>query len=163
MTGTSKPSSASCRRACSSVYYAIFHCLAKDCADLLVGTAGAARSDEAWKQAYRALDHKPARSKCEQSDMMKKFPLEIQGFAERFVTMQFKRHDADYNPDARYSKSEIVHDIALAQEAIHDYNSVRAKHRRAFCVYILLNLRDNKPAPKKLSKASPPSKEAAGT
>jgi len=78
--------------------------------------------------------------------MMEKFPLGIQSFADRFVTMQLKRHDADYNPEAKFSKSEILNDIALAEEAMKEYRAVPAKHRRAFCIFLLLNLRpENKP------------------
>ena len=52
----SKPRQADLRRAVSTSYYAAFHALAQDCADRLVGTTRQ-RSEPAWRQAYRALDH----------------------------------------------------------------------------------------------------------
>jgi len=69
--------------------------------------------------------------------MTRKFPKEIEDFANAFVTMQEKRHQADYDPAAIFAKSEVFHDVAVTAQAIRDYKSIRAKHRRAFCAYVL--------------------------
>ena len=63
-TGRCRPRQSNLRRAMSTVYYAMFHCLAKCCADTIVGGRGATRSSAAWTQAYRALDHGQARNRC---------------------------------------------------------------------------------------------------
>ncbi len=60
-----KPRQADLKRAISTAYYALFHAIARDAADLLVGT-GKDRPDKAWKQVYRALDHGPAKTACGQ-------------------------------------------------------------------------------------------------
>ncbi|MYC32883.1 MAG: hypothetical protein F4X64_06865 [Chloroflexi bacterium] len=51
------PSQTDLRRAISSVYYALFHAIAQSNADTLVGDAPLVRDPDAWRQAYRALDH----------------------------------------------------------------------------------------------------------
>lgn len=133
---------ASCRRATSACYYALFHCLARECANLLIGGDGADRSDEAWLQVYRSLEHGHAKGRCTNKSMVRKFLKEIEDFANSFVTMQKKRHDADYDPFATFAKSEVVADIALVEEAIRKFKGLAIKHRRAFCAYVLLRQRD---------------------
>jgi hypothetical protein len=119
----------------------MFHCLARECADLLIGGTSSERSKAAWRQVYRALEHGPAREKCKQKETIRKFPKEIEDFANMFVTMQEKRHEADYDPFARFAKSEVVVDIAAVEAAISKFRSVRLKHRRAFCAWVLLKNR----------------------
>ena len=60
--GAAQPTQADLRRAVSTAYYALFHCLAATAADLLTGSS---RSPE-WHQVYRALEHGKARSACRQ-------------------------------------------------------------------------------------------------
>lgn len=141
-----RPREANLRRAISTTYYALFHCIAVCCADMLVGGTGARRSQPAWRQAYRALDHGIARKRCERSEMISRFPIEIQDFAELFVLMQEERHRADYDPDTSFYKVYVR--IRIAQAAIHikRFNKVPVKDRRAFAVYVLLNLRATRPS-----------------
>ena len=49
---------------------------------------------------------------------MSKFPQPIQDFANVFVTMQAKRHEADYNPFHKTTKSEVIIDINAVEAAI---------------------------------------------
>ena len=139
-----RPREANLRRAVSTTYYALFHCIAACCADMLVGGAGARRSQPAWRQAYRALDHGIARNRC-RSGEMRRFPSEIRDFAALFVLMQEERHRADYDPDTSFYKVYVR--IRIKQAAIHirRFNRAPAKDRRAFAVYVLLNLRATRP------------------
>ncbi len=137
-----RPTGASLCRATSSAYYALFHCLARECANLLIGGGNAERSEAAWRQVYRALDHGPAKQRCKNTSVMRRFPREVEDFANAFVTMQEKRHRADYDPFSRFTKSEVSTDIALARLAIERFKSARAKDRRAFCAYVLLKERN---------------------
>ena len=136
-----RPRQANLRRAVSTAYYAMFHCLAVCCADLLVGGVGAERSEPAWRQAYRALEHGAARQRCNRTAIIQKFPVEIREFADRFAGMQQKRHRADYGPEARYDKDDVLQDITDVAEAIARFQRVPVKDRRAFAVYLLLPLR----------------------
>ena len=108
---------------------------------MLVGGPGANRSQPAWRQAYRALQHGTARQRCERQSIITKFPESVQDFAERFADMQKKRHYADYAPDATFFKSDVIQDITDAEDVIRCFNSVPARDRRAFAVYVLLPLR----------------------
>jgi hypothetical protein len=51
----------------STAYYAVFHALARICADRLIGSSTTASEGAAWGQVYRALEHGFARNACEQA------------------------------------------------------------------------------------------------
>lgn len=72
---------------------------------------------------------------------MKLFPQQIQDFANGFVTMQAKRHKADYDPHERFQKSAVSLDIDQAETAILDFHTVPLPDRRAFAAYLLLKSR----------------------
>ena len=57
--------------------------------------------------------------------------------------MQQKRHDADYDPDATFVKSDVLASISDAEAAIQRFSRAPLKDRRAFAVYVLLDLRSN--------------------
>ena len=112
---------------------------------MLLGGPSSQRSQPAWRQAYRALDHGTARKQCEHPDI-RKFPNAIQDFADLLGAMQRKRHYADYDPAKTYNakpirKSEVVQDILDAENAINRLQAVPAKDRRAFAILVLLNIR----------------------
>ncbi len=132
-----KPTEASLRRAVSSAYYALFHCLARECADLLIGGSGSERSDAAWRQVYRALEHGPAKTKCRKREMIAKFPVEIRSFSKTFADLQEIRHSADYDPLAQFNRLGVSTDLAAVGAAITEFRSAPIKDRRAFCAYIL--------------------------
>lgn len=136
-SGTSRLKDANLRRAHSTVYYAIFHTLAKACADLLIGGRQASRSREAWQQTYRALCHGPAKKACSTNAKIALFPDPVRDFANQFVARQKKRHAADYDPYAKVTKSEVKADLEVARQAILDFNAAPLKDRRAFCAFVL--------------------------
>ena len=141
------------RRAVSSTYYALFHTVAQCCADTLIGTKSADRSSRAWRQVYRALDHKEAKRSCMQienhGETSKKhqkvepsFPQEVRDLAASFVTMQDKRHNADYDPYKNFRASEVLADIEKTSEIIKQFIKVPLKHRRAFATFVLFKRRN---------------------
>ena len=140
--GRGRPRQTELRRAVSCAYYALFHALARCCANALVGNRRATRSQPAWRQVYRALEHGPARQRCSSQDM-NKFPLRIQEFAEKFVEMQRERHAADYDPEANFSRSDVIQWIEEAGRTIARFNRASAKDRRAFAVYVLFRNRQD--------------------
>ena len=140
-SSTRRPRQTNLRRAVSTTYYALFHCLAKCCADMVVGGAGSDRSRPAWRQTYRALEHRTAKTRCKHQNI-RQFPVEIQDLANVFVDMQKKRHSADYDPDAVFSKPEVLQDIDEAETVIRGFPAASAKDRRAFAVYLLLDIRN---------------------
>lgn len=70
---------------------------------------------------------------------MEQFPAGIQDFANFFVTMQKKRHDADYDPFAKAFKSAVIADIKAAEDVIAKFKAAPVKDRRAFAVWVLLD------------------------
>lgn len=136
-----KPSQVVLRRSVSTAYYAMFHALAANGANLLVGGIGASRNDEAWRQVYRALEHGAAKNACNDKTRLASFPQGIQDFGNMFVAMQEKRHKADYDPMARFSKSTVQQDINAVDQAVGDLNSESKRDRRAFAAYVLFKFR----------------------
>lgn len=131
-----KPKQADLRRAQSAAYYALFHTMAKCCADLLIGGKSSERSKPAWRQVYRALEHGHAKSQCK-AGKITRFPKQIEDFANMFVSMQTKRHAADYDPDYRTTRSEVTADIDSVETAISDFKAVTNKDKRAFAAWVL--------------------------
>ena len=72
---------------------------------------------------------------------MRRFPDEIQDFASLFSDMQKKRHDADYDPDTPFSKTDVLTGISEAEDVIRRFGEAPRKDRRAFAVYLLLERR----------------------
>lgn len=140
-SGPGKPKQSDLRRAVSTTYFAMFHTLAKCCADVVVGSSGSQRSPEAWQQVYRALEHGFAKNSCSNKMMMSKFPREIQDFAHAFVEMQIKRHQADYDPNEKFFKSAVLVDIGLIELIIQSFKRAALKDKRAFAVLVLLKSR----------------------
>lgn len=119
----------------------MFHCLAKTCADLLLGGDGADKGQMAWRQVYRALEHNNAKNACRNRDVLEKFPKKVEDFANHFVGMQEKRHQADYDPYVTLTKSEVLQDIAITKQVLVDFMRETKKDRRAFCVWVLFKNR----------------------
>ena len=108
---------------------------------MLVGGATADRSKPAWDQVYRALDHGLAKTNCKDQVVLKKFPKDVEDFANSFVALQAKRHLADYAPRERFYKSGVKQDIADAEAVIRRFGKVPVKDRRAFAAFVLFKRR----------------------
>ncbi len=134
-----RPRRADLCRAVSTAYYAMFHCLARTCADRLAGRAGTVGSRSMWRRVYRAPDHRQAKRRCE--NMPSSFPDEVREFGYVFATLQDKRHFADYDPDYRVGKSEVIADIHRARTAIDRFLATPANVRRDFALHVLTKVR----------------------
>jgi hypothetical protein len=141
-SSSGKPKQAHLRRAISTTHYAMFHVLARTSADLLIGGANSSRSKRAWAQAYRVLEHGVAKRCCTDQKMMQHFPQPIQDFADMFVQMQLKRHDADYDPNFKAYKSAVITDLFTVVAAVHAFERAPKKDRRAFAAFVLLKQRN---------------------
>ena len=131
-----RPRQVDLNRAVSNAYYALFHALARLCADCVVG-AGKDRSEKAWVQTYRALAHGHAKNACAQA-RNKNFPPEILRFASAFVEQQQLRHDADYDPSKTFKRTEVLSIALRAERAILDMRTVARPDLRAFVALVLL-------------------------
>ena len=131
-----KPRQVDLKRGVSAAYYAMFHALAKECADTIAG-AGRDRSQAAWAQVYRALEHGVARNACKQA-RNKGFPPGIVKFAETFAVLQDERHAADYDPQSLYGRAVTSTLVSNAAQAIADFGRAARADRRAFVALVLL-------------------------
>ena len=137
-SGHAPPTQARLRRAVSTAYYAMFHCLAAAAADLFIGTV----RSSAWHRIYRALEHGRARGACQQGQVMREFPEEIRDFARAFVVLQKARQQADYAQDAdAYRKSDVLGHTASAELAISRFEQADGAARRAFAAHVLFRHR----------------------
>ena len=134
-----RPRRADLCRAVSTTYYALFHCLARTCADRLAGRAGMVGSRPMWRRVYRAPEHGQARARCK--NMPSSFPDSVRQFGRMFAEMQSKRHFADYDPDYRVGKSEVTADINDARDAIDRFLEAPASVRRDFALHVLMKVR----------------------
>ena len=133
------------RRAISTAYYAMFHCLAGDAANLFIG----GKRSPAWHRVHRALEHGKIRVACENKKAMAEFspefPPEIHDFAKMFVELQKLRQRADYalddNPEDPYYETEVLALIATADLAIKQLEQADVQHRRDFIAYVLFKAR----------------------
>ncbi len=112
-----RPVQAELRRAVSATYYALFHALSRCCANMLVGATPASRSQQAWRQVYRALEHGHAKNQCSNWNMFSRFPYQIQDFGLLFAAVQRQRQDADYDPYAQFFRSDVLAFIDQSQES----------------------------------------------
>ncbi len=58
-----------------------------------------------------------------------------------FITLQIKRHNADYDPFERLKKTSVQQDIRAAEYAISRFAAVPVKDKRAFAAYVLFKAR----------------------
>ena len=139
--GRGRPRQAELRRAISAAYYAMFHALARCGADLLVGTTRTSRSQPAWHQVYRALEHGHARNQCNSRTIVSRFPQSVQNFAELFTEMQRLRQSANYDPASSFSRAYVINLVSETTRAVTRFDSADARDRRAFAVFVLFRLR----------------------
>ena len=140
-----RPNQEELRRAVSTAYYALFHTLANNCADLIIGQRSAAQTNRAWSQTYRALEHGEVRRKYSNNPgrniLKTEFPEEIRKFTEHFVAMQVERHKADYDPLEAFTRSGVQQQILESRTAISGFEQADERDRRAFAAFILFPLR----------------------
>ena len=102
---------------------------------MLIGTNDR-DSDPAWVQVYRALEHGIAKNACIAAGN-RGFLGGIISFANTFVTMQEERHRADYDPQARYARADVLVLIDTCERAAVDLSAAPRSDRKAFAVWVL--------------------------
>ena len=141
LVGTGNPTQGDLRRAVSAAYYAMFHRIAVCCARSLIGTANTNLSMKVWPHAYRGLDHNLAKKQCDKNLTSIGFSRRIVDFASEFVRLQPRRHLADYDPDARFTKKEVEGDVFMAAVSIDMFDDASEEERRAFAAWVLFRER----------------------
>lgn len=140
-TGPGRPADADLRRAASTIYYAAFHCLAKTCADTLIGQEGPSRPSGTWLRTYRALEHGRAKQACRHQEGLRGMSYSLREFARLFVDLQDNRHRADYDP-VWYPDPKTIEDrLGVARQVIRRFESTPLRDRRDFAAHVLFKRR----------------------
>jgi uncharacterized protein (UPF0332 family) len=125
------------RRAVSTAYYAVFHALAKTCANTLLS-----RKDiEDYTRVYRALDHGPLKNAFKEAPLRDQPNLREIG--DLVILLQSKRHDADYLPptDGIFSRATAKELVEQAREAVAKIEALDPKDRRKLAASLLFKKR----------------------
>lgn len=137
----SRPRSAAYRRrAVSTAYYAVFHALAKLCAECLL-PAGWSEDPQGYAKIYRALDHGPLRAAFAQSPLKDEGTLADIGAA--VVRLQQERHKADYMPPdaAMFPAEEAQQLLAQARRTVSALEGLDRPSRLLLSTHLLFRER----------------------
>lgn len=127
------------RRAVSTAYYALFHHLLSASTDLLVGRSY--RGDERYALVYRAFEHRRMADACKRiSADTSRSPL-MRRCATLFVELQVDRHDADYDPDRKFTRSDAKTAVTKARTAITTLGLDADRERLLFLTSLLFRPR----------------------
>ncbi|MFO1165422.1 MAG: hypothetical protein U1E55_09650 [Paracoccus sp. (in: a-proteobacteria)] len=117
------------RRSVSAAYYAVFHHLARTCADVLVGTSKAKRPNKAWVEVYRGLDHGAAKNACQGAGNVR---ISAGSRISPMRSSSCRQRDmrADYDPMIRLTKVQALSFITLAKDSMVALDSAG---KRSYC------------------------------
>ena len=129
---TGKPKSVSLRRAVSGSYYALFHALARLCADSLVGRKPWA----IYTPVYRALDHRRALA------ALVAHGPSITAVAATFKALQEARHEADYSPEPfKPDRRDTMDLIDSAERAVTALDALTSDEKLALAIRLVVKPR----------------------
>ena len=144
-------------RAISNAYYALFHAVIAEAADDLVGRTH--RQTPRYMLVYRSVDHKRLRGLCE--DIAKQnlpsryskfepeggFGRDLRSFAKAVVELQESRHQADYDPLFRATRSNAILIVKKSREALEQFRHANRVLRRAFLTLVVFPPRQSRQDP----------------
>jgi hypothetical protein len=140
-----QPHDSDLKRAISTTYYAIFHCLAGLCANAIVGRTN--KKVLAWRLAYRAIEHGKAKTDCI------RFANEMKGLGDRsfgvlselcliFVELQDARHRADYDPrPCELSRFGVFALIRRSEAVVDEVRKLKRAYVQDFAAHIIFKER----------------------
>lgn len=137
----SSPTNEHIRRAVSNAYYAMFHALATNNADVLIGSPRNDLTTAAWIRVYRGLDHNRARRELE--NHRDDLSIEAENFASVFTVLQKRRHSADYDPEATFNIQDTSLWLAIAAYACEQYPKAPRAERCCIAALTTIDRRRN--------------------
>ena len=99
------------------------------------------RGQPGWVRIYRALNHRQAEEACRGRETGS-FSVEIRDFANLFVALQDKRHQADYNPVAAFYKTEVERLIVDTRAVLSEFETADRRERKSFAALVLFRRRN---------------------
>ena len=138
------PRQADIRRAISSAYYALFHAASANAADAVAGVSN--RQSRRYALIYRSITHASLLKLCEAiargSPSLEPdggFSLHFKRFADALADLQRKRHTADYDPLARFNRTDALVTISGARTAFAQFKAVAEEERLFFGSLLLFS------------------------
>lgn len=128
------------RRAVSTAYFAMLHCVAFSCANAVAGEPDPDAEASVWRHVYRAVEHRQIRDQCNQLRNLKLLP-DLHLFAAEFVRLQGRRHAADYDPYADFGYDDAYGDVFMAMVSIDSFCCAAETDRRAFVSWVMFKRR----------------------
>lgn len=136
---TGRPKQASLRRAVGTAYYAVFHALAKMCADQLVGTT---KPWDVYTPIYRAINHAAARKVFSSVRKDHGDGAAVAAIGVTFSSLHEKRLEADYDPEPfSHTRQEVKDLIQEARNAIEAINSLPPETKLRLAVQFVTKTR----------------------
>lgn len=140
-TPPGRPRQARLRRAVSTAYYAMFNALCWSNADALVGRASTGPDADIWVEVYRSLQHRDAKTRLASYSRLR-HDRAVQNFARVFGNLQEQRVNADYNPLARFTRSDVVVLVDRAEAATRAFYNTPIQTRRLLAGHLLARTRN---------------------
>ena len=128
------------RKAVSTAYFAMFHCVAFSCANVIAGDPDPDADPSPWRHVYRAVEHRQVKDQCKQLRNFKLLP-HLQLFADEFVRLQGRRHAADYDPYADFGYDDASGDVFMAAVSIDSFWHAAEPDRRSFVSWVMFRRR----------------------
>jgi hypothetical protein len=123
------------RLAVGTVYYAVYHALARSNADLLMGPSKTEGSTPEWDRVDKALGGDTA------YDLMQAdcsgHPEAVGCFADAFLAVHHQRLLAEEDPATTFTTVEARDGIGRGEIAIAEFRSIETGQRKAFAVQLL--------------------------
>ena len=130
------PTQAALKRCVSTIYYALFHALARANADSLV----LAGEYPGWIRVYRAIQHSDAKRVMARLLLTgSDHPASV--FAQAFTELQDQRHAADYDPSSHFTVAGVAALLTEAKAAIKTYRNLSVEVHRDLATQMLLKTR----------------------
>ncbi len=122
-------------RAVSTAYYAVFHALARNNADNIIGTPTNPAIALDWIGTYRRMRHSYAAGQLQRY----MFTLDRNGreFSEDFINLKAARETADYNPDTVFNLALASHWLNRAIAALHNLDAMNPTDKRTITNIVL--------------------------
>jgi len=143
------PRQAKLRRAVSTAYCALFHFLIDSAVTEILG---ANPDSPRYRLAYRSFQHKDMFEACQRAaiglskEVQAVFEIgtfcgQIKLCAQSFMELQKLRHEADYDPGAKFTLSDTRGAILKAQTAMQSLNAAPQSERRLFLMSLHFKVR----------------------
>lgn len=109
-----RPKQISLRRAVATTYYAVFHALAKMCADQPIGVT---KPWSVYTPIYRSADHSAARKALRENRSQASDPM-VAAIALVFIKLHDARIAADYVPEPFGFSRQEIRDLILEARGV---------------------------------------------